>query len=99
MFMEKFKNCSGGSIYHPEEIAGVIARFTDVENRYNTPEDLQAALTDCLYQLFATCQNEYNPDYYRVFYVALSDMINELLYNSGLNQYNYLLYGDEKGVE
>lgn len=95
MFMNKFKNGGDNSIYHPEEIAGVIARYLETNNRYNTPENCEKMLIEYMYQLYAVCQNEYNADYFRVFYVALSDFIDEYLYHAGINEANYLLYGEK----
>lgn len=91
LYGSKFTNGGDNSIYMPGEIAGVIARYTGGENHIEEIEN-------CLYWLYAACQNEYNNDYFRAFYVAISEMIDELLNHSGI-MYNYLFYGDNnKGV-
>ena len=55
---------------HPVDIAYIISRFMpgSINGLDEDEKDLQAAI----YQLDALCQNEYNPDFYRVLYKYLA---------------------------
>lgn len=68
--LEELKKFRENSYYNPEDIAEKMIQLSNLESNQEI-EGLQAELENALYQIKAIAQNEYNADYYRVFYNTL----------------------------
>ena len=58
----------------PQEIANrlcELAKDMDFSDYEEEEEEIKAGLINCIYDLKAISQNEYNSDYYRIFYNIL----------------------------
>jgi len=64
--------------YCPWEIAAVLCRLADENfkdcDACGQENPLLTNVTDALYQLMAVCENKYNSDYYRDFWMVLQDI-------------------------
>ena len=68
--LEELKKFRENCYYNPEDIAEKMIQLSNLESNQEI-EGLQAELENALYQIKAIAQNEYNADYYRVFYNTL----------------------------
>lgn len=61
--------------YYPDDIAEGLCRLAGEDFPEGYDERNDHDYTECLYQLMAICENEYNNDYYRSFYRLLENVV------------------------